>query len=135
MSNVYEKKGDFEKAIDVMRRGMEMHKEAGDASGEAVACINLAGIFLQKANATFLRLSSLQCGREALKRSMEEYWHLHTESIATYKAGLELAETFLQSGTTENSTISTVVKEAKVKAACELSNIEMGRPFRTQTAS
>jgi hypothetical protein len=84
MSNVYEKKGDFEKAIDVMRRGMEMHKEAGDASGEAVACINLVGIFLQKANATFLRLSSLQCGREALKRSMEEYWHLHTESIATY---------------------------------------------------
>jgi Cdc6-like AAA superfamily ATPase len=26
MSNVYEKKGDFEKAIDVMRRGMECIK-------------------------------------------------------------------------------------------------------------
>jgi tetratricopeptide (TPR) repeat protein len=128
MSNVYEKKGDFEKAIDVMRRGMEMHKETGDASGEAVACVNLAGILLSS-------LSSLQRDRKALKRNQEECWRLHTEAIATYQAGLELAETFLQSGAAENSTTSSVVKEAKVKALLELSNIEMGHLFRTQTAS
>jgi len=75
-------------------------------------------------------------GEETLQRSVEEYEHLRTEAIGTYKRGLRLvqrADAFLQSAA--ESANASFVKEAKFKALCDLSIIEISHLFRTHTAA